>query len=127
MVFPGSVLHAQTNSQPRLALRGRIARPRWVRPASPGMGRAALLGYHQARWLQPRPPRHGSGHLPGLLSLHLHSAGIFHMRALAILFLLWFAPGAAPAADPGGPSHAPVDAAPKAPAALIKNDVHIAH
>src|SRR5664279_2724229 len=53
------------------------------------------------------------------------------MRAPTILFLLWFAvcivPGSAAAADSCVTCHAAVDDAAKGPAALIKNDVHIAH
>src|ERR1039457_2449089 len=131
MVFPGPVLYAQTDTQPRVDLRGRTHRPLRIRPAGPGLGLAPLLGHHQTGWLQPRPPGYGSGHLPGLLSFHLHSAGIFQMRAPVNLFLLWFAvwmvPGSAAAADSCVTCHAAVDDAAKGPAALIKNDVHIAH
>ena len=53
------------------------------------------------------------------------------MRAPIILFLLWFGlwivPGNAGAADSCVTCHAAVDDAAKGPAALIKNDVHIAH
>src|SRR5674476_583018 len=132
MVFPGPVLYPQADTQPRVDHRRRTPRPRRIRPAGPGLGRTPLLGRHQTGWLgRPRPPGHGSGHLPGLLSLHLHSAGIFQMRAPKILFLLYFAawivPGSAAAADSCVTCHAAVDDAAKGPAALIKNDVHIAH
>src|ERR1035441_10922770 len=92
MVFPGPVLHAQTDSQPRVDLRRRTPRTRRIRPAGAGLGGASLLVHHQAGWLrQPRPPGNGCGSLPGLLSRRLHIAGIFQMRAPVILFLLWFA------------------------------------
>src|ERR1035441_303864 len=90
MVFPGPVLYPQADTQPRVDLRRRTARPRRIRPAGAGLGRAALLGDHETGWLQPRPPGYRSGNLPGLLPVHLHSAGIFQMRAPIILFPLWF-------------------------------------
>jgi hypothetical protein len=53
------------------------------------------------------------------------------MRAPVILFLLWFAvwivPGSAAAPDSCVTCHAAVDDAANGPAALIKNDIHIAH
>ena len=53
------------------------------------------------------------------------------MRAPQILFLLcfsvWIVPGSAAAADSCVTCHAAIDDAVKGPAALIKNDVHIAH
>jgi predicted CXXCH cytochrome family protein len=53
------------------------------------------------------------------------------MRAPIILFPLWFGlwivPGSAAAVDSCVTCHAAVDDAAKGPAALIKNDVHIAH
>ena len=53
------------------------------------------------------------------------------MRAPVILFLLsfaaWIIPGSAAAPDSCVTCHAAVDDAAKGPAALIKNDIHIAH
>jgi len=53
------------------------------------------------------------------------------MRAPTSLFLLcfgvWIVPGSAAAADSCVTCHAAIDDAAKGPAALIKNDVHIAH
>src|ERR1035441_6490886 len=113
MVFPGPVLYPQADTQPRVDLRRRTARPRRIRPAGVGLGRAALLGDHETGWLQPRPPGYGSGNLPGLLPVHLHSAGIFQMRAPIILFPLWFGlwivPGSAAAVDSCVTCHAAVD------------------